>query len=119
MQKISITILFALFIACVQPTYKRIVVLTVDVSKQTDVKFVGIRGGSTPLSWSEDYGMKEIVKDSLYQCSLEVNTGYLFGEFKFTVNGEFELQTADNRRVYFSDKDTTFYQAVFDRLPTK
>ena len=115
MQKISIIILLAMFASCVQPTYKRIVVLTVDVSKQANIKSVGIRGEGTPLSWSEDYAMKTLVKDSLYQCTLEINTGYLYGECKFTVNGQFELQEADNRRIYFSDQDTTYYRAVFDQ----
>lgn len=44
-------------------------------------------------------------------------TGYLFTEVKFTVNGDFELKEKDNRKVVFQSKDTTYYNATFDRLP--
>jgi hypothetical protein len=30
------------------------------------------------------------------------------------VNGQFELQEKDNRRIFFTDLDTTIYEAIFD-----
>jgi hypothetical protein len=32
------------------------------------------------------------------------------------VNDEFELKGKDNRRINFSEKDTTYYKAVFDKV---
>jgi len=45
-----------------------------------------------------------------------VGTGYKFTEVKFTVNDEFELKGKDNRRINFSEKDTTYYKAFFDKV---
>ena len=38
-----------------------------------------------------------------------------FTEIKFVVNDTFELQNEDNRRVMFTEKDTTFYTAKFNK----
>jgi hypothetical protein len=115
-------ILFTLFIlslvlcGCVQKTYKRIVVVTLDVSKVDNIHSVGIRGNGKPLSWETDYSMTEIVKDSLYKAIITTETGYLFAEGKCTVNGNFELQDQPNRRINFDSKnDTTFVDLVFDK----
>lgn len=114
MQKISITLLLALFTACVQPAYKRVIIVTLDVSALPSVESVGIRGDGSPLSWFEDYPMQELKKDSLYRATIVVETGYLYGECKFSVNGKMELDNKDSRRVYFSESDTTYYKAFFD-----
>ncbi|MDZ7935758.1 MAG: hypothetical protein U5M51_12520 [Emticicia sp.] len=71
-------------------------------------KYSGVAGEGKPLSWQSDLPLKEIVKDSLYSTTLTVETGYLFSEVKFTVNGEFELQDKDNRRVIY-DKSKKRY----------
>ena len=82
--------LFILMTSCVQKSYKRVVVVTLDVSKVKDIKWVGIRGNGKPLSWENDYPMQEVVKDSLYKATIIAETGYLFAEIKCTVNGNFE-----------------------------
>ena len=91
--KIVTTLKFALvillFTSCVQKSYNRTVVYTLDVSELKDVKKVGIRGENNPLSWQNDLAMKEIVKDSLYTITVTGETGQLFTEVKFTVNDEF------------------------------
>lgn len=114
---INLSILFILFLfsSCVQKSHKRIVVFTVDVSDVKNVKKVGIRGKEKPLSWDYDTEMKEVKKDSLYQITLSGETGYKFTEVKFVVNDTFEFQNEDNRRVVFSEKDTTFYNAKFNK----
>ncbi len=99
--------------SCVQKTYKKTIVFTVDVSKISNIKTVGIRG-EKPLDWNFDNEMIVVKKDSLYTITKTYETGYKFVETKFTVNGEFELKDKDNRRVYFSAKDTTVYKAVFN-----
>jgi hypothetical protein len=101
--------------SCVQKTYKKTVVITLSVPNKKEVKAVGIRGEGKPLSWDTDIEMQPVVKDSLYTTTITAVTGYKFGEIKFTVNGEFELKEQPNRRVVFSDKDTTYYNAVFDQ----
>lgn len=111
------TLLLILILAtsCVQKTYKKTVVFTVDVSKIKNIKKVGIRGNDKPLSWDYDTEMKAIQKDSLYQIALTVETGYKFTEVKFVVNDSMEFQNEDNRRIVFSEKDTTYFNAKFNR----
>lgn len=113
----TFTLLICLFLSsCVQKSYKRIVVVTLDVSKVKEVQSVGIRGNGKPLSWENDYPMQKIVKDSLYKAIITTDTGYLFAEYKCTVNGNFELQNKPNRRIVFdSTKDTTYINLVFDK----
>jgi hypothetical protein len=61
-----------------------------------------------------DLAMQPVVKDSLYMGFITTLTAYKFANIKFTVNGEFEWKDPPNRRLAFSDKDTTYYNAVFD-----
>ncbi len=102
---------------CVQKTYKRTVVFTLETSKLKDIKKVGIRGKDQPLSWDYDYEMQVVKKDSLYKAIVIYETGYLFTEVKFAINGDFELKEQTNRRINFNTKDTTFYNAKFNVMP--
>lgn len=116
MKSVFVFIISLLMCSCVQKTYKRIVVVTLDVSKVKNIQSVGIRGNGNPLNWETDYPMQEIVKDSLYKTIITTETGYLFMEGKCTVNGNFELQDQPNRRINFDTKnDTTFVDLVFDK----
>ena len=111
-----IAIVFSLLMtSCVQKTYKKTVVFTLDTSEIKNIKKVGIRGNDKPLSWDYDTEMKAIKKDSLFQITITGETGYKFTEVKFVVNDTFELQNEDNRRVHFSEKDTTFFKAKFNK----
>lgn len=102
--------------SCVQQSYNRIVVVTLDASKVKNIQWAGLRGNGNPLSWDQDYPMQEVVKDSLYRATFTTKTGYLFGEIKCTVNGNFELQNQPNRRIAFDiHNDTTFVNLVFDK----
>ncbi len=108
-------IISAFFASCVQKTYKKTVVFELLIDSVENIKTVGIRGKDRPLSWEKDFEMTAIKKDSLYTATFTGITGYKFSEVKFTVNGEFELNEKDNRRVVFADGDTTFYKAVFNK----
>jgi hypothetical protein len=113
---LKIAAIVLLLTSCVQKSYKRVVVVTLDVSKVKNIQSVGIRGEGKPLSWDSDYPMQELVKDSLYKAVITTNTGYLFAEGKCTVNGNFELQNKPNRRINFDvKKDTTYVNLVFDK----
>jgi putative oxidoreductase len=114
MQKLSIicVILFAIT-GCVQSTRTRVGVLTLDVSGIGPIKSVGVRGEGNPLSWDKDYPMTVLVRDSLYTVTVTGQTPYDFTEVKFTVNGEFELEGKENRRLVFTG-DTTYYRAKFN-----
>lgn len=117
MKTLLILLIAILTASCVQKSYKRTVVFTLDVSAVKNIKKVGIRGNDKPLSWDYDTEMKEIKKDSLYQICVSGETGYKYTEVKFVVNDTFELQNKDNRRVYFDlKKDTTQYRAKFNQL---
>ncbi len=109
-----VSLILFLVQGCVQKAYKKTVVVTLTVQNMRDIKTVGIRGNGGPLSWEKDYEMKPVIKDSMYTASVSAVTGYKFAEIKFVVNGEFELKDKPNRRVVFSDRDTTYYNAVFD-----
>jgi putative oxidoreductase len=116
MRKILLLIVLLVLASCVQPSYNRTVVLTLDVSALKNIQSVGIRGEGKPLSWETDYPMTEVVKDSLYRAIITTKTGYLFAEYKCTVNGNFELQEQPNRRVIFdTEKDTTYVNLVFNK----
>lgn len=101
--------------SCVQKTYKKTVVFELDVSQMKNIESVGIRGDDNPLDWNTNTSMKAIKKDTTYTVTATFETGYKFTEVKFTVNDEFELKEKDNRRINFSEKDTTYYKAIFDK----
>ena len=104
--------------SCVQKTYQKTVVFTLDASEIKNIKTVGIKGNDKPLSWSKNSEMKAIKKDSLYQLTITFETGYTFTEIKFMVNDSLEFENKDNRRVNFSTTDTTFYKAKFNYKQT-
>ncbi len=109
-----ISLMAATLTSCVQKSYERTVIFTLDVSKVKNIKTVGLRGEGKPLSWENDLVMKAIKKDSLYTVSVTAVTGYKFVDVKFVVNGEFELQNKSNRRVFFNENGITNYDAVFN-----
>jgi hypothetical protein len=110
------TILLVLTSSCVQKTHKRTVIFALDVSKIEDIKTVGIRGWDNPLTWEKDYPMQEIIKDSLYQVTVTGETGRICTEFKFSVNGQLELEGKENRKLYFDNQnDTTKVSFVFNK----
>ncbi|WP_284651444.1 hypothetical protein [Flavobacterium terrisoli] len=112
----TLIVLYLLLNSCVQKSFNRIVVVTLDVSKVKDIQSVGIRGNGKPLNWEIDYPMQEMVKDSLYKAIIITNTGYFFTEVKCTVNSNFELQDKPNRRIVFdTKKDTTYVHLIFDK----
>lgn len=107
-----------LLAGCVQPAHDKTVVYLLDISGLPNVKQVGLRGRDKPLSWEQDLPLVPANPDStLYRAVVTTHTGYLITEVKFTVNGEFELQQADNRRVEFSHGDTAIYRARFNVRP--
>ena len=114
--KIFLIILLAIVSvpSCVQKAYKKTAVITLSVPNIKNIKSVVIRGDGKPLSWDSDFEMKEVIKDSLYSATINCVTGYKFAEVKFTVNGDFEMKNKPNRRIEFNNKDTIYYNAVFD-----
>jgi hypothetical protein len=109
-------ILFAIvsLTSCVQKTKKHSVNLLLDVSAMKDIQNVGVRGNDKPFSWNEDVIMEVVKKDSLYKTTFTIETGRICTELKFTVNGNFELQDKENRKVYFDESGKTIYKAKFD-----
>ncbi len=105
-----------LFIAngCVQKTYTKTINFILDVKDVKNIKTVGIRGNDKPLNWNYSAEMTPEKKDTTYILSATFLTGYKFTEVKFTVNDEFELKDKSNRRIFFTDKDTTIYKAIFN-----
>ena len=112
--KWSLLAIVIAFASCVQKTYKKTVVCNLNVAGIKNITAVGVRGEGKPLSWNSDLPLTEVVKDSLYTITLSGETGYKFTELKFTVNGAFELENKNNRRIIFNEGDTTIYNAVFN-----
>jgi putative oxidoreductase len=102
--------------SCVQKSNKKTIIVKLNVEGIKDIHTVGIRGKEKPLSWKYDMELKPIIKDTLYVVTFSLVTGYKFTEVKFTVNGQFELNEKDNRKIMFNDSDTTVYEAKFDIL---
>lgn len=100
--------------SCVQKSYEKTVIFTVDVSSVKGVKTVSLRGKEKPLGWRKGVEMTPIKADSLYTATVTFLTGYKFTEVKFVVNDEFELKDKDNRKVQYSDSDTTRYNGVYN-----
>ncbi len=103
-------------VGCVQPSYDKTVKVVLTINGKKNIETVGIRGNGKPLSWKEDFPLKAIIPDSVYEGTFTIHTGYKFFEAKFVVNGAFELEDADNRRINFAEKDTTIYQATFGQI---
>jgi len=114
MRKFAFIILAMLFAGCVQETRKVTVAYHIVVNDIANIKSVGVRGSDKPLSWESDLPLEPMVKDSLYRAYVTYNTGYRFTEVKFVVNDTFELNGMENRRVIFSEKDTTVYNALYN-----
>jgi hypothetical protein len=106
--------LVALLAACVQETYTKTVVYTLHLTRAEATPTVGIRGNNKPLTWQSDTKMSLNSPDSTYRATVTYRTGYKFTEVKFVVNGTFELAERPNRRVVFSDADTTYYEGTFN-----
>jgi putative oxidoreductase len=115
---IFVAITCSLFLTgCVQKTKTQKVVYTLDVSGIKNIQSVGVRGADQPLSWETDLLMKPIIKDSLYRAEVTYITGYKITEVKFTVNGNFELQNQENRKIRFDEKQSvTKVKAVFNQM---
>ena len=112
--KLFVIIAIIGFSSCVQKSSKKTIVVKLNVEAIKNIQVVGIRGEEKPLSWNNDLELQPIIKDSLYTATFSLVTGYTFTEVKFTINGEFELNEKDNRKIILSDKDTTYYTAKFD-----
>lgn len=103
--------------ACVQKTTKQEVTFYVDAKELTAVTSLSIRGQLPPLSWRENYELKDMNHDSVYTATIIFDVPYDFVEFKFVKNkNDIELKDQSNRRVYFDDSGKTEYNAIFNKL---
>ncbi|MFN4314629.1 MAG: hypothetical protein ACK4E0_10075 [Chitinophagaceae bacterium] len=102
--------------SCVQKTVEKTVLVQVLVHGKTGIEKLGIRGEGNPLSWYEDRLLQPVVADSLYETSFISKTGFLYTEYKFTLNGDFEWEDGPARRIYYNQPgDTIFIKAEFGR----
>jgi len=114
MKKLIGILSFFLFLNCVQKTYDRKVVYTLEIKGKDNIKSVGIRGNDKPLNWEQDFPMEAIKPNKLYQTTVTYKTGYKFTEVKFVVDNKFELKESPNRRIEFKNNGTTYYKATFN-----
>jgi hypothetical protein len=114
--KSVIAIIIFTSLGCVQPAYKKTIVFLLKAPQIKDIKNVVIKGNDKPLSWDNGLEMKLTNTDTTYKAIVTFYTGYRFIEMKFVVNDSYELNDKANRKIYFSEKDTTIYSAVFNEL---
>lgn len=79
-----------------------------------NIQSVGISGNEQVLSRDYEMHLTPLAKDSIYNATFSILTGYKFTEAKFTVNGQFELKESADHKIIFSENDTTMYNTVFD-----
>lgn len=104
----SIAALILVFASCVQPTHRYEVEFELMIPMGTLVESVSIQGEDYPLSWQMETPLKRRESDSIYSVKVPFQTGYLFTEYKYKLNGEYELKDHDNRRIVFREGQTTY-----------
>jgi hypothetical protein len=107
----SAIILFAS--SCVQKTHLQTVIFKLNAKGIKNVATVGLRG-EKPLQWNQDTAMTS-GSDSMYTAKVVFKTGYKFVQYKYTLNGEFELKDQENRKIYFDPSKTTMVQNDFNK----
>ncbi len=104
-----ITLLLALLVtSCVQKSYKKTVVFTLDVSELKNIKKVGIRG-------TTNHFLRLWHGNERDEIMATFETAYTFTLVKFIANDSLEFKAQANRNVDFSKTDTTFYNAKFNK----
>lgn len=83
------------------------VTLKVDVNNLENVNTVSIRGNVKPLIQDKDYNLTDTNKDGIYEATFKFNTNKKNVSFKFLVNGEMELEGADERKLWFKNTPLT------------
>ncbi len=119
MKLISTLFLIAIVLvlqSCVQPSYNRTIIFKLKVPARSNITSVGVRGNDKPFNWNSDYPLQFDPADSTYKGSATMRTGYLFTEFKFVVDGDFEFKDQANRKLFFENKDTIVYTAQYNTL---
>lgn len=117
MNKVFFSICILLFCSCVQETYVRKLNFEVDMSKESSIQTVGVRGGFQPLSWNEDLLLADPDSNGIYTGSVTLDTPFKFVDIKFVKNGTvWELDGQDNRRVDIWNKEESTYKAIFNEV---
>ncbi|HLN96107.1 MAG TPA: hypothetical protein VK183_10785 [Flavobacterium sp.] len=113
---LTLLLLGLLASSCVQKATDKTVFVTLTVTGKKNIQSVGIRGDGNPLSWEQDYPMKEVIKDSVYEACLHSRTAFAYSEMKCTVDGQWELENQPNRKIIYEDgKDTILVRINFDQ----
>ncbi|MEL1245022.1 hypothetical protein AAEO56_12160 [Flavobacterium sp. DGU11] len=107
MKKIMLLLITLLLYSCVQETRQQVVTFTIDTKGIPPGSSVAVRGGDKPLSWEQDYPLVYDSVSGTYKATVQIATGYLFTEYKYVVNGTFELANEENRRAIFSADGNT------------
>lgn len=105
---ISIAVLILVFASCVQPTHRYEVEFELMIPMGTPVESVSIQGEDYPLSWQMETPLKRRESDSIYSVKVPFQTGYLYTEYKYKLNGVYELKDQDNRRIQFKEGTTVY-----------
>lgn len=66
-------------------------------------KNVAVKGSISPLSWETGYPLEDPDGDGIYEAQISFNTPEKSLYFKFTKDGEWELEGADNRSLRFGE----------------
>lgn len=105
---VGLIALILLLASCVQPTRRYEVEFELMIPMGSLVENISIQGADYPLSWEEATPLKRRDSDSLYTVKVAFQTGYLYTEYKYKMNGVYELKEQDNRRIQFKEGQTTY-----------
>ncbi|MEL6812098.1 MAG: hypothetical protein AAFP76_12260 [Bacteroidota bacterium] len=100
---------------CVQRQHLKTITFKVDMNGMDSISEVGIRGEFTSTPWSETLPLTDRDGDGIYEGTFSKETAHNGFEFKFVLNGAFELEGKDNRLIVMEYKpETLIYEAVFN-----
>ncbi len=75
---------------------------------------IGLRGNVKPLSWNKDYPLTDLDDDGTYEATIKFKTSERNLRFKFTKSQVLELESADNRIIWFQPNETVITSHVFN-----
>jgi hypothetical protein len=104
----SMATLILFFASCVQPTHRYEVEFELMIPMGTAVESVSIHGQDYPLSWEKEMPLTRKAGDSVYTVKVPFQTGYLYTEYKYKLNGEYELKEQENRRIVFQEDKLSY-----------
>ena len=110
------TILVLIFTGCVQEEHLKKVTFRLDMRAVQNVGKLGLKGEFTNPQWEQIIPLLDTNGDHIYEATVSHETAQNTVEFKFVLNGIYELKDQENRVLRFKyEPEDLLYDAVFDK----